>query len=88
MAPDGTTEEVRAALGAYSADAAVALVGHEPNLSELAASLTRSTLRLGFKKGAICRIDMDPLRPARPAVLRWFLSPKMLRLLGRSRRRP
>ncbi len=85
LGPDGTPEEVRAALGAYSAAASVALVGHEPNLSGLAAALTRSSLQLGFKKGAVCRIDLEPLRPARPGVLRWFATPKLLRLVGRGR---
>jgi len=85
LGPDGTPAEVRAALGAYGADAAVALVGHEPNLSELAAALTGGTVRLGFKKGAICRIDLDTLRPARPGALRWFIPPKLLRLLGSPR---
>jgi len=85
LRPDGTPEEVRATLGAYSAAASVALVGHEPNLSVLAAALTRSSVQLGFKKGAICRLDLDPLRPVRPGTLRWFATPKLLRLVGRGR---
>jgi len=34
-----------------------------------------------FKKGAICRIDVDALPPKGPGTLRWFLSPKLLRSL-------
>jgi hypothetical protein len=35
-----------------------------------------------FKKGSICRIDVDALPPSAPGDLRWFLSPKILRRLG------
>ena len=37
---------------------------------------------LEFKKGGICRIDFDMLPPKGGGMLRWFLTPKMLRRLG------
>lgn len=60
----------------------VALVGHEPNMGELAARLMGSTLPVPFKKGAICRIDFEVLPPKGLGALRWFLPPKALRRLG------
>jgi phosphohistidine phosphatase SixA len=60
----------------------VALVGHEPNLGELAAQLIGARSPLEFKKGGICRIDFDVLPPKGAGTLRWFLTPKMLRKLG------
>jgi phosphohistidine phosphatase SixA len=62
--------------------ARVALVGHEPNLGELAALLIGARNPLEFKKGGICRIDFDMLPPKGGGMLRWFLTPKMLRHLG------
>ena len=60
----------------------VALVGHEPNIGELAARLIGAKAPIEFKKGAICRIDLETLPPRGVGVLRWFLTPKMLRKLG------
>ena len=62
--------------------ARVALVGHEPNLGELAGQLIGARTPLEFKKGGICRIDFDMLPPKGGGMLRWFLTPKMLRKLG------
>ena len=63
--------------------ARVALVGHEPNLGELAAQLIGARNPLEFKKGGICRIDFDMLPPKGGGMLRWFLTPKMLRAARR-----
>ena len=41
----------------------IALVGHEPNIGELAARLIGARLPMEFKKGAICRIDFEVLPP-------------------------
>ena len=59
----------------------LAVVGHEPMLGELAARLIGSRHPLEFKKGGVCRIDLDDLPPAGPGDLRWMLTPKMLRAL-------
>jgi phosphohistidine phosphatase len=60
----------------------VALVGHEPNIGELAARLLGTSIPVPFKKGAICRLDFEVLPPKGMGVLRWFLPPKVLRRLG------
>ena len=57
----------------------IALVGHEPGIGELAARLAGSRHPLEFKKGAVCRIDVDALPPAGPGTLRWFLTPRIMR---------
>lgn len=60
----------------------VALVGHEPDLGELASHLLGTKKTVPFKKGGACRIDVATL-PARAAgTLVWFLPPKILRALG------
>jgi phosphohistidine phosphatase len=59
----------------------LALVGHEPDLGELAARLLRARGAVEFKKGAVCRIDVDVATPGGPGTLRWFLPPRVLRML-------
>jgi phosphohistidine phosphatase len=81
LGPDGRIADVLSDLEKYSKRSRVALVGHEPGIGELAARLIGSRHPVPFKKGAICRIDMQTLPPAGPGDLRWFLLPKMLRNL-------
>jgi phosphohistidine phosphatase len=82
LAPAGTPPAVIQEITRHVRKARVALVGHEPNLGELAAQLIGARNPLEFKKGGICRIDFDMLPPKGGGMLRWFLSPKMLRKLG------
>jgi phosphohistidine phosphatase len=60
----------------------IALVGHEPDLGELAAHLIGATRPLLFRKGGMCRIDVGGLSPKRTGSLVWFVTPKVLRKLG------
>jgi phosphohistidine phosphatase len=82
LAPAGTPAAVIQEITKHVRKARVALVGHEPNLGELAAQLIGSRNPIEFKKGGICRIDFDMLPPKGGGMLRWFLPPKMLRKLG------
>jgi phosphohistidine phosphatase len=82
LAPAGSPAAVIEEIAKHVRKARVALVGHEPNLGELAAQLIRSRTPLEFKKGGICRIDFDVLPPKGAGALRWFLTPRMLRKLG------
>jgi phosphohistidine phosphatase len=60
----------------------IAVVGHEPELGELAAHLIGASRALPFKKGSVCRIDVEGLGSKRPGSLAWFVTPKALRQLG------
>lgn len=82
LAPAGTPSAVVQELAKYSRKASIALVGHEPNLGELAAKLIGARLPIEFKKGAICRIDFEVLPPKGVGRLRWFMPPKVLRKLA------
>jgi phosphohistidine phosphatase len=66
-------------LGTHTRGTAIACVGHEPDLGELAARLLRARGTIEFKKGAICRIDLDSLPPSGPGHLKWLATPRMLR---------
>jgi len=79
LAPAGTPAAVIQELTKHARKARVALVGHEPNLGELAARLIGAKRPLEFKKGAICRMDFEVLPPKGIGQLRWFLPPKVLR---------
>ena len=82
LAPAGTPSAVFQELGKHMRRARIALVGHEPNLGELAARLIGARTPIEFKKGAICRIDFEVFPPKGTGVLRWFVTPKILRRLS------
>jgi len=82
LAPAGSAASVMQEITRHVRKPRLALVGHEPNLGELAAQLIGARTPLEFKKGGICRIDFDMLPPKGGGLLRWFLTPKMLRRLG------
>src|SRR6185437_7997580 len=82
LAPAGTPAAVVQEIMKYIRKGRIAIVGHEPNLGELAAQLIGAKAPLAFKKGGICRIDFDILPPKGTGGLRWFVTPKMLRKLA------
>ena len=82
LAPAGTPAAVVQEIARHQKKARIALVGHEPNLGELAGRLIGAKSPIEFKKGAICRIDFDVLPPKGYGQLRWFLPPKVLRSLA------
>ena len=81
LAPGGSFQAVIADLEKQSRKASIALVGHEPGIGELAARLAGSRHPFEFKKGAVCRIDLDALPPTGPGTLVWFLTPRIMRSL-------
>ena len=81
LAPDGTYAAIISDLEKHARKTHIALVGHEPAIGELASRLIGSRHALEFKKGAVCRIDLDGIPPAGPGKLRWMLTPKILRSL-------
>jgi phosphohistidine phosphatase len=82
LTPAGSTAAVFQELAKHMRKGRIALVGHEPNIGELAARLIGSRTPIAFKKGAVCRIDFEIFPPKGTGQLRWFLTPKMLRKLA------
>ena len=78
----GSFDDQAAVLDEYPGDATVAVVGHEPWVSELLARLlgTRHDARLEFKKGGAALVDV-PGRLAGGGSLVFYLPPKVLRKL-------
>lgn len=62
----------------YSVDELM-LVGHEPNLGNLASVLLAGDqgVSVKFKKGGVCCISVDDLNNDRKAVLEWLITPKI-----------
>lgn len=81
LAPAGSYAAVMQDLEKHARKSRIALVGHEPMMGELAARLIGSRHPIEFRKGGVCRIDLDDLPPAGPGDLRWMLTPKILRAL-------
>jgi phosphohistidine phosphatase len=82
LAPAGAPAAVMQEIARHVRKPRVALVGHEPNLGELAAQLIGARSAIAFKKGGICRIDFDVLPPKGTGALVWFVTPKILRRLA------
>lgn len=82
LAPGHTSTSVMSSLAKVAKRRRVALVGHEPELGELAAHLIGAGRALPFKKGGVCRIDVGSLTARRAGALTWFLPPGVLRRLG------
>jgi phosphohistidine phosphatase len=78
----GSFDEQAAVLDRYPDETTVAVVGHEPWVSELLARLlgSRHDDRLEFKKGGAALVDV-PGRLAEGGQLVWYLPPKVLRKL-------
>lgn len=86
LAPDHKLADVLAAVARVASTgrgaSRIGLVGHEPDLGEMAAKLLGARGAVEFRKGAVCRIDVDRAMPAGPGTLRWFLPPRALRGLA------
>ncbi|MBM4194736.1 MAG: phosphohistidine phosphatase SixA [Gemmatimonadetes bacterium] len=83
LAPGHSPASVLAQLSRTAKRRRIMLVGHEPDLGELAAHLIGAGRALPFKKGGVCRVEVESLTSRRPAALAWFMQPKMLRKLAR-----
>lgn len=84
LAPGGTPEEIIAAITGIGADESVLLVGHMPDLGELAGWLIWGDplAALPFRTGGLCRITVPTPPMPGQGDFRWFAPPKVLRKLG------
>jgi phosphohistidine phosphatase len=81
LAPGGAFHALLTDLEKQARRTRIALVGHEPGIGELAARLAGSRHPLEFKKGALCRIDVEAFPPTGHGSLRWLLTPRIMRSL-------
>jgi phosphohistidine phosphatase len=79
LAPGGNPRSVYKFLQQFNNAQEVFLVGHEPDIGQLAANLlwAGNELNIPFKKGAVCRVDVYDLPSTSPGTLKWFITPKI-----------
>jgi phosphohistidine phosphatase SixA len=89
LRPSTPLEATLAAVGTVAASRVV-LVGHDPDLARLAASLMfRAPSALRIKKAGACAFDFVARPEPGAGRLAWFLPPKALRkMAGKKKRRP
>lgn len=84
LRPGGAPEDLVKFLAKHASRRRVMVVGHEPDLSELAARLMGAGrhANLTFKKGGCCLITFDEFPPKSPGQLVWWLTPRIVRKLA------
>lgn len=81
LAPGGSLERLVRQINALRPiPESVLVVGHEPYLSGLTSLLCSGGpgLSLTFKKGGLCRLEVDVLSCDKCATLEWLLPPRLL----------
>lgn len=76
LLPDGAPAQVWRELRGHRGAKEIMLVGHEPQLSGLAAFLLDASLVIDLKKGALLRIAVQDGHSPR-GVLKWLLTPRL-----------
>ncbi len=84
LRPGGSAEALIAFLAKRASHRRVLVVGHEPDLSHMAARLVGGgrNANLTFRKAGCCLIAFDEFPPKSPGQLVWWLTPKILRKLA------
>ncbi len=82
LAPGGDPHEVFHFLKGHNEES-IALFGHEPDMGEIAQALLGSEFAIPFKKAGVCRIDVWSMPPTQPGVLKWFMPPKLAKMLAK-----
>ena len=84
LRPAGSPEALISFLAKQANRRRVLVVGHEPDLSAMAARLMGAGrhANLAFKKGGCCLITFGEFPPKSPGELVWWLTPRLLRKLA------
>lgn len=84
LAPGGSAEALITHLARRPARRRVLLVGHEPDMGELAARLIGAAggANVAFRKGGCCLIRFKKFPPQSPGQLIWWLTPRLMRKLA------
>lgn len=84
LSPGARPEAIMEELAKYKSAKNVLVVGHEPDLGKFAAVLLGAAPGfIEFRKGGLCRIDLETFPPGGSARLVWHLKPKLLRRLSK-----
>ena len=85
LSPGGSVRELATFLSGHADRKRILLVGHEPDLSRLAARLIGAgrEANLALKKGGCCLIQCGDLSLSSDGTLIWWLTPRLMRVLAR-----
>jgi phosphohistidine phosphatase len=89
LAPGHAPADVLSGLQRYRGATHLMLVGHQPDLGQLASHLltgSSADVALDFKKGGAAAIAVASLPPRAAGVLLWFMTPQQLRAIARGKR--
>jgi phosphohistidine phosphatase len=83
LQPGADLSAIKAAVKKQPSSSRIALVGHEPDLSELISLLVTGSTRpqIEMKKGAVCRVDIEDQPIPGSGVLVWLLPAKILQMI-------
>ncbi len=87
LAPGAIVEQLFGEIKREAGAESIALVGHQPDLGQLISKIVKSSggsLSVQLKKGGICCINVSETVPTLRGDLMWLLTPKQLRLLGKT----
>ena len=84
LAPGGSPEALITFLAKQAKRRRVLVVGHEPDVSALAARLIGAGphTNVSFRKGGCCLIVFDEFPPRTPGRLVWWITPKLTRKMA------
>ncbi len=84
LRPGGSPEALLSFLAKHHNRKRVLVVGHEPDLSQMAARLIGAGrhANLAFKKGGCCLITFNEFPPKSPGQLVWWLTPRLMRKMA------
>jgi len=86
LAPGNSVSDLWSSLTSYKDHEHLLIVGHEPFLSTALGYLLthdeKRSVNVVFKKGGLCRVEIDAMPPTKAGVLHWLLTPRQLRTLA------
>ena len=84
ISPMGDPNQLLAEINENYTVNSLAIVGHEPYLSNLISLLTAggAPIEMTFKKGWVCYLTTDDFHHTRKATLQWLLTPGVLVEIG------
>jgi phosphohistidine phosphatase len=74
LAPGFDIEELRQLLKTFKDAREIVLVGHEPDLGGIVASLLSLPEGFAFKKGSAVKLKIEPEAPGQPSDFKWLAS--------------
>lgn len=87
LAPGAVVEQLFAEIKSKAGAESIAVVGHQPDLGHLISKIVQGSgcvLSIQLRKGGVCCLTVRETVPTLRGDLAWFLTPKQLRMIGKS----